>query len=395
MLRFHAATTTIFAAGFALVLSGCFVGDSSHPGEVDEITAPDYAYQAMHIDGSQTIYAGTVDGEFAEVAATRELGDENMAPLFSPDGQLLAYTHGTGERAEVYLHDFEANARSRLTEFGEEQQCVVSTSDWNPDSDRLVVSCPTGDSTNPYLLAVVDVDGTTEFFEPDQDLLEADHGLLVPVSGEFTTDGDLMAYAWECDGLTEECTDQIRRLDPDDPTNPGEVAAEFDDHDDPRSPVALTVADDGSRAAVAVVEEGEQIDTTHLLVADLQEGTTEELLADEALPKLPLDFHGDDLLVSVGSYTTEIGRIVTLDADDGTETVLADGGDLRHGTLLGDISSDGQRVIFTDAQARLEDRTWQRGSIYLVDRDGQNLQPVDWAHNADRITQPVFNPAAF
>lgn len=377
---------------FGVVLIGCPSEDDG--AVVEDLENPDFAYQAS-VDDGQRIHAATLDGKYVELTDGEGFSNEDMEPVFSWDGNKIAYSHGDSGRADIFVHDLDEGTQTRLTEFGEQEAHFCTARNFNSGNDAISMRCSTGDDVPSYA-ATVSTDGEATIFEPDDGLLDVDDDQLHVLDGGFYEDDDFLGLTWYYDSVADETIQEIRRLDPDNPTDSGEVLAELEEAGIPATPVARQ-ADEANVMVVSLITDPDDPEETVMYEVNLDTGESEELLGDESNFKYPLsmDASGQRLLYALGTSGTGIGRLALMDLDDRSETVLADENDLQRGSLVGTLSADGQQVIFADTEADPGTNTWQQGSLYRVDADGSNLELIDWVHDIDEVTTPRGNLASF
>ncbi len=319
-----------------------------------------------------------------------QLGDYDGVPRFSWDGKLLAYSHGNVTQSDIAVLDIAEGTQTRLTEFGEEQGCHVLPGSFSPDGELLSVFCLIGDDNSVYypaISAVVSVgDGDVTIFRDPN----ADPDFIV-LAGGFGGDGELYAQVWSDDG--QDGVDTFNRLDLDNPDTPGEELFSFGG--DPRVALSGQFSGQSNRALFSRFHPADANDV-ELALVDFDADDYDSILDAEAAADImySLAFHPDEdsALIARGSAATGVGDLRLIDVDDyeNEQTVLADDTVLEHGSLSGQISPDGQLVIFGDSDG--DQGTWSVGSIYVVDIDGENLEKIS---TPDEASSPAFNPAAF
>jgi Tol biopolymer transport system component len=115
---------------------------SPTPALVVARTLPSLTYMARDVDQSWRIYVMNADG--SGVTALTEEGQDNTAPVWSPNGQKIAFVSQRDGNRDIYIMDADC-----LTETGACDQTAVNvtrhpaddwTPAWSPDGKRLAFS---------------------------------------------------------------------------------------------------------------------------------------------------------------------------------------------------------------------------------------------------------------
>lgn len=377
--RPYRGLTTVLICAALVLLTGCPIVDQDQ--EADFETTYDFAYQAQN--SGQNIHMGTLDGHDLRVPGINELGNSNFSAQFSPDGKFLSLGHGQNGVYDAYLIDLDDGSHTRLTEQGEEFECPMRVTSWNPDSDTLTYNCPTGDDDGPVIGGVATIDGELTPFDSGDDDISHRGGIFMP-------DGDLLMFSEEVGEEDDESKRQVRRVAPDELPATGEVLVEDAE--------LLTISSaafspDGSQLALSKAKPDDDDDRA-IVTLDLENGEISEVMAHDGDFHYVRDWHPEDdrILVGTGGFGLEKGKLHIVDAsDEDYQTVLRDTDEMVYGSLHGEFSPDGERVIFGDVDT--EGGRWYEGSIYLIDVDGENLEKIGSTPN--RAAEPTFNSAAF
>jgi Tol biopolymer transport system component len=338
----------------ALLLIAALVGGAILVGARLFQTAPWPAGRLGHlaygIDGR--IYLADWDGRNAVRIAdgqptsaadgSRCDGDRGEGPMWSPDGQHLAYRSDSGDRCAetVVITDPATKAVASFPGTG----WLVS---WSPDSTRVASWIDFGKTIGIY-----GVDGVR------QALLTAPTGCALP--GDFdpvwSPDGRSVVV-WPCalpiDGTTP------RRLPDADPRAHEQWAYSPD-----RSRVAFVTTDINGQGSLVVADADGSHDRVLVAV-----GVTVGGLRPMWSPT------GDRIAFSTGSPLSEPDEIRIVDVATGNVTPLAAVRGVGASHLLG-FSADGDHVLFWQADAA------DVHSLWTVDADGSNARLLvagtDW-----------------
>ena len=358
-------------------------------GPNDEVDPFDFAFQSL--DDPQRIRLALLEEEDQWPVTDPDPNLEDTLPRIAPDGRSIAFSRGDLESGiyDLFLLDLVDGSVTRLTEIGETEECLIVPINWDPSGDRLGFGC-TGDvSQGEVILGHVTVEGEVTLFDPPgQDVFF--------LTGFFLPDGDWLVHAFDLDTETEE----LRRLDPDDPSSTGEVLVSFDDL---YFLSGLALSRDGSEvAAIHAFDPFSEPSIRQITIANLVDGTYHQILGDDeesltaAGPHYVLDWHpdGDRLLVASGSHEEGFGVLRIVDAATGEDqTMLAMPEDLTWGTLNGEFAPGGDFVLFTDSDSDFQ--IWNEGSLYRVDTDGTGMQILNFVANLEGSGHSSFNPTLY
>jgi CHAT domain-containing protein/tetratricopeptide (TPR) repeat protein/WD40 repeat protein len=103
--------------------------------------------------------------------------DREAQPVFSPDGEKIAFSLGPSGREQIWLYEIKTQRKYQLTKNGGAQPA------WSPDGKRLAITCPTSNA------------GGNQIFLISADTAEADLHRL-----QITFDGDNGFPSWSPDG---------------------------------------------------------------------------------------------------------------------------------------------------------------------------------------------------
>lgn len=335
----------------------------------------------------------SLGGDDQPIAEAPRPDHYNIAPHFSPDGDVVAFERrvfdtdeNVGRLFAVDLDDPQLHQR-QLTDLGHDERCQLWPRGWSPDGESVGFVCVPVDNDGPRRIGIAELDGDARLLEPDADAY---------TDIRFDPDGRLVVLARDGDQR------RLIRLDPDDPDQPDEIAT-FEDN---RHVDELRVGPDGDRVALVEATDDASLSTprfdARLLVVDLDDGQTRQLLAGDDEPTAAgrhsvQGFHpdGDELLVATGGFGHDPGPLRLIDVDEPTEqTTLAESDDLEYGTIRrADISADGDTVVFSDNDSDdNEPMRWSQGHLHLVETDGSDLDRLDDLSVPDQVNQPTFNP---
>ena len=104
-----------------------------------------------------------------------------LSPLWSPDGEYLAYVKSDGKKAHIYTYAIGGTKSQRLTE-------AVSRPAWSPDGQRIAFAKPDGDGVALYTIAA---DGTDA-----QRVTTIEGWRRVAAAGRFREPDDELDPAW-------------------------------------------------------------------------------------------------------------------------------------------------------------------------------------------------------
>lgn len=387
MLLNRLAACTAIGSVAALSL-GC-PPDEVDPDELDIV----YVSANPPDPGWVTIQGTSLNQQDWEIAEPPRPDYAHVNPTFSPDGELIAYERRVfdagDEVGRLFVVDPTEGAQVELSDLGHDERCRMLPRGWHPDGEQVAFVCDPVDSGQPRQIGWVNLEGETTQIEPDGTLTEF-------TEVRWSSDDDLIAVASRDDD-----TRALVRIDPDDVDDPEEITTFEDD----RFIDGLHLSDDGTTAAmIRATDETSPAIRPHgsVIVADLDDGTTTELLADDdgataAGHHSIQRFHpdGERLLVATGGFQHDPGPLRIIDIDDDNEqTTLADDDDLDFGTIRGaDISPDADLVVFSDNDSDEDDPIrWREGRLHTVGADGDDLQRFDELSVPNATNQPAFNP---
>ena len=132
-----------------------------------------------HYQVKPQLYAMAPDGSDRRLLRTGVVAP--LSPLWSPDGEYLAYVKSDGKKAHIYTYAIGGTKSQRLTE-------AVSRPAWSPDGQRIAFAKPDGDGVALYTIAA---DGTDA-----QRVTTIEGWRRVAAAGRFREPDDELDPAW-------------------------------------------------------------------------------------------------------------------------------------------------------------------------------------------------------
>lgn len=96
--------------------------------------------------GDPTVFLLSEDGEITQVRLGG--GDLNAAPDWAPDGKRLAFSSNRSGNSEIYLHDLETGRQTRLTK----HPGIDTAPDWSPSGREIAFTSDRSGSPQIYLM---------------------------------------------------------------------------------------------------------------------------------------------------------------------------------------------------------------------------------------------------
>ena len=279
---------------------------------------------------------------------TQNAGDD-WSPVWSPDGQRLAFASSRDGNTEVYVMDADGTNPTNLTQNADTDGWNIV---WSPDGQRLAFTSERDGNTEVY---VMDADGT----DPTN-LTQSAGDDWAPV---WSPDGQHIAFTSNRDGNTEV---YVMDADGSDPTNLTQSAG--DDWVPVWSP-------DGQRLAFASNRDG----NTEVYVMDADGTDLTNLTQDAGIDGNPV-WSSDGQRIVFESNRDGNTEVYVMDADGTDPTSLT-----YHfsGEWSPVWSPDGQRLVF------LSNRDGNT-EVYVMDADGSNS--TNLTQNVGDDWSPVWSP---